>query len=62
MFYRASEGGTGSGLGLYIVKKAVEKIGGEITLQSVPGNGSAFTVSAPDMRDLKTNGVSFPER
>lgn len=47
MFYRASEISAGSGLGLYIVKEALEKLGGAITVDSSPGVGSAFTFSIP---------------
>ena len=49
MFYRASEGGSGSGLGLYIVKEAVEKLFGEITVSSTPGKGTTFEIKLPNM-------------
>ena len=45
MFYRASENSKGSGLGLYIAKEAMEKLGGAIALQSEPGKGTQFTGS-----------------
>jgi ligand-binding sensor domain-containing protein/signal transduction histidine kinase len=45
MFFRATLQSTGSGLGLYIVKETVEKLGGTITVDSVPGNYTAFTVN-----------------
>lgn len=48
MFYRASEQSDGSGLGLYIVKNAVEKLGGSIEIQSEPGRGTKFTISLPN--------------
>lgn len=48
MFYRASEISEGSGLGLYIVKETVEKLGGTITVKSSQGEGSAFTFSIPN--------------
>jgi len=48
MFFRASEASKGSGLGLFIAKEAVEKIGGTITLQSHVGKGSSFCVHLPD--------------
>ncbi len=47
MFYRASEISEGSGLGLYIVQETVRKLAGEISVVSVPGQGSAFTLKLP---------------
>jgi signal transduction histidine kinase len=48
MFYRASERTKGSsGLGLYILKRAVERLGGTIELRSKLNEGSAFTVFLP---------------
>lgn len=37
----------GSGLGLYVVKSYVEGWGGEISVESILGKGSTFTVSLP---------------
>jgi signal transduction histidine kinase len=48
MFYRANEKADGSGLGLYILKKAVERLQGEVTLKSDLGRGSLFTVLLKD--------------
>jgi signal transduction histidine kinase len=48
MFYRATNQSEGSGLGLYIVKKAVEKLGGRIELRTRYREGSSFTVTLPD--------------
>jgi signal transduction histidine kinase len=47
MFYRASQLQSGSGLGLYIVKTALEKIGGDIKVVSRVGVGSTFTLFLP---------------
>jgi Osmosensitive K+ channel histidine kinase len=46
-FYRsgAGAGGNGSGLGLAIAKGFVEANGGEIEVESLPGQGSSFVVS-----------------
>jgi PAS domain S-box-containing protein len=48
MFYRVSEASVGSGLGLYIVKEAVEKLHGEIKLESAPGTGTTFEIRIPN--------------
>lgn len=48
MFYRAAEKGTGSGLGLYIVKEAVTKLLGTIQADSKLYNGSIFDVTIPN--------------
>lgn len=48
MFYRASEVNPGSGLGLYIVKESLEKLGGHIELRSVAGKGTKFIMKIPN--------------
>lgn len=48
MFYRASDRSEGSGLGLYIVKDVVQKLGGSIAVRSVAGKGTTFSVSVPN--------------
>ena len=42
MFYRASTQSEGSGLGLYIVKESVQKLGGSIKVNSKPQKGTRF--------------------
>lgn len=44
MFFRASLESEGTGLGLYIVQEAVNKIKGEIEVKSELGKGSTFTI------------------
>jgi PAS domain S-box-containing protein len=45
MFKRATDRADGSGLGLYIVKKALEKMGGTISVSSKIGIGTTFTIA-----------------
>jgi PAS domain S-box-containing protein len=46
-YVRGNTGKAGSGLGLYIVKKMVEKINGDISFASEEKIGTSFTVSLP---------------
>lgn len=47
MFFRGNTKSSGTGLGLYIVKNAVEKSGGRVELLSKEKVGSAFTIFLP---------------
>lgn len=44
MFYQANESGNGTGLGLYIVQEAVQKLQGHISLQSELGIGTSISI------------------
>ena len=50
-FYRVDPqqtgGVSGTGLGLYVCRELVERMDGRITVQSILGRGSAFTVELP---------------
>lgn len=48
MFFRATQAREGAGLGLYIVKEAVEMLQGVITVKSEFGEGTTFTVTIPN--------------
>jgi signal transduction histidine kinase/ligand-binding sensor domain-containing protein len=47
MYYRASERSQGSGLGLFIVKEILDKLGGTVEVSSKPGVGSDFSITLP---------------
>jgi signal transduction histidine kinase len=47
MFYRASTQISGSGLGLYLVKDAINTLQGSITVESTPKEGTTFHIVLP---------------
>ncbi|WP_187696322.1 sensor histidine kinase, partial [Xanthovirga aplysinae] len=47
MFFRGVESSTGPGLGLYLVKNAVDSLKGRISLKSKEYQGVTFTVYLP---------------
>ncbi len=49
MFFRGTEKNKGAGLGLYIVKEAVEKLNGKIAIESVVGQGTTFAIDLPNV-------------
>lgn len=55
-FYSTKEAGRGLGLGLSISYGLVRDIGGAITVASVPGKGSTFTVRLPLTQTARTEG------
>lgn len=59
MFFRATEQSDGSGIGLYIVKNAVEKLGGQITVASKHREGTRFNIVLPN-RISNTMSKSYP--
>lgn len=57
MFFRGTEQAEGSGLGLYIVKSNILRMGGEIKLKSIPNNGTQFFITFPNNK-TKLNSSS----
>nr|WP_176956001.1 ATP-binding protein [Catalinimonas alkaloidigena] len=54
MFYRATDHKPGSGLGLYIVKETVEKLGGTVQIKSQPNVGTEFVITLPNLAPSET--------
>ncbi len=52
MYFRGNQFSKGSGLGLYIAKEGVKKLGGSIEVQSTLSKGSVFTIRLPGERVL----------
>lgn len=48
MFYRATEKSEGAGLGLYIVRETVQKLGGKVDVHSEFGVGTTFEIEIPN--------------
>ncbi len=49
MFFRATMQKEGAGLGLYIVKETIDKLHGEVTVDSKPGKGTTFRIKIPNL-------------
>ena len=59
MFERlhGSESYEGTGIGLAIVRKAVDRMGGQLSVESEPGKGSTFCI---DLRPAETTRAGEP--
>jgi len=51
----------GSGMGLAIVRKIVERHGGTVRAHGVPGSGATFTVELPCAHDRQPGAASVPD-
>lgn len=61
LFFRATNQSFGSGLGLYITRNAIDKMGGTIEMNSTEGEGTRFTIYLPNLR-LANQQVSETEK
>ena len=50
MFYRGTDEGAGSGLGLYIVKETIDKLHGLINIESEVGKGTIVKLEIPELQ------------
>lgn len=57
LHFRGDESSRGSGIGLYLVKSAVDKLNGKIELESVRGGGTRIHVTLPNE---KTAAIAAP--
>lgn len=48
MFFKTKESREGAGLGLFVVKEALDKMDGKISLNSEIGKGTVFTITLPN--------------
>ena len=48
LFFRATDRSKGTGLGLFIVKDTIRKLKGKITVNSILGEGTTFTIRLPN--------------
>lgn len=52
-FYTTKEPGRGMGLGLFLTRSVVERLGGELRFKSTPGQGTVATVRIPCGQSLR---------
>lgn len=53
MFYRAHDDSKGTGLGLFILHETVRKMSGTVTVESIAGQGTVFSLTLPNLLPVK---------
>ena len=56
-FFTTKPVGKGTGLGLSICYGIIKKMGGEIEVRSILGEGTTFRVTIPFRKEMETQGV-----
>ncbi len=54
-FFTTKEAGQGMGLGLFLARSVVERLGGTLQIESVPGTGTRVRISLPATIDRETS-------
>lgn len=54
-FFSTKSSGEGTGLGLFVTRSIVEKLGGKIEVESGPGQGTSFKVTLPKAYEIKAD-------
>jgi signal transduction histidine kinase len=52
MFFRATATNSGSGIGLYVTKESIDKLGGMIDVKSEEGEGTTFDIEIPNLAGM----------
>jgi PAS domain S-box-containing protein len=57
----STESYPGTGIGLAIVRRGIERLGGRVRLESTPGRGSRFTIELPAIAETASRGAASEE-
>jgi putative PEP-CTERM system histidine kinase len=58
--FDSTKGARGMGIGAYQVREYVRSLGGNVEVQSSPGQGTCFTISLPACERLRADGAAKP--
>jgi signal transduction histidine kinase len=49
--FDTTKSGQGMGIGVFQTREYIQNLGGEITVESTPGEGTTFTISIPSVAE-----------